>query len=188
MDKNYKPNSYYTHKQLTYLENAYMLLYDEYFELIKDQKGKSKLRKENTKLRLVFEISTIEKIIKFISYVELQKKFVPLSAYDGFMTQTSSSVAEISSGLQRKEGEDVLDWINRLELYLKGLITRHSLSQKDIDSIKGELPKADSFNDFYQEKAYIEMALEKNHIPEDINMAEWVIYKNQVQAKIKKYG
>lgn len=188
MDKKYTNGKRYHNIQIEQMTTAWFKLCDEYFLLVKDQRGKSKLRKSTKKMALLHEISIIEQLIKQISYVVLNKNLLPLSAYNGFITQTSSSVKEISLGLELKENESVFDWIKRIRKYMDGLITRHSLSEKDLETKDDIVDKEPNIGDFYSEKAYLEMALEKNHIPEDICMTEWVIYKNQAFKMIKKHG
>lgn len=181
MDKRYSPNKKYLPKHLNNLNDWWLKLNDHYFKLIKDQKPKANLRKKSSEISLQYEINLMEQVINILSYIVLNKNLLPLSAYNGFITQTSSSVKKISSGLPKRENEDVYDWIERLRSYYDGLITRQNRSEKK----EVRMPE---FSDFYQEKAYLEMALEKDHISETIKMTEWVIYKNQAHVKMSKNG
>lgn len=181
MDKNWNPKKRYTDSQIVSFNYDWFKLTDEYFELVKDQRGKSRFRKKKQETALSLKIQLMDQIIKTLSYCELNKLFLPLSAYNEFIEQTSTSLKKISSGLQ-KDG-DVYEWIKKLINYNDGLKTKYSLDTKN--ETEG---KEAEFSDFYKELAYIEMALEKDNIPEDINMTKWIVYKNQVHAKIHKHG
>jgi len=179
MDKNYKSGKIYTNKDLVKLNYAWLKLVDDYFNLIKDQRGKTQFRKKTQQTALELNIQFMEQIIKTLSYCELNKLFLPLNAYNEFIKQTSLSLKKISSGLQ-KDG-DVYEWIQKLINYNDGLKTKYSLKDKK-EEIEAE------FSDFYKELAYLEMALEKDNIPENIKMTKWIVYKNQVHSKIQKHG
>jgi hypothetical protein len=180
-DRNYNKGKKYTNKKILELNDWWLKLNDQYFKLIKDGRGKSKLRSESKKIALIYEINIIETIINKLSFFTLQKNLLPLSAYNGFITQLSSSVKKISSGLPKRDKEDVYDWIKRLRLYKESLETKQKLLDKtDV--------KEYEFSDFYKELAYMEMALEKDSISEHINMTKWIIYKNQIHDKINKNG
>ena len=186
MDKKYKPKKKYHLLQLEQMTHDWLLLCDKYFTMIKDGRGKSKLRKSKRKMLLLYEISLIDRIIMQLSFTVLNKNLLPLSAFNGFMERTSSSVSKINPSLKQKDKESVYDWIARIRKYKDGLITRHSLSEKDLE----DAPSISNDEDdvFYTEKAYLEEALDKNYIPEDICMSEWIIYKNRAFNKFSKNG
>lgn len=180
MDKNWTDKKRYTQKDIVNLNYYWTVLVDEYFELTKNQKLKNTFRKQKQKTALSLKIEFIDQFISIISYVVLNKDFYPKEHYDDFIEKISQNLSKLSHKL-KKEG-DVYDWINKLINYNNGLKTKYSLENKDEEEKEAE------FSDFYKELAYIEMALEKDSISEDINMTKWIIYKNQVYDKINRHG
>lgn len=180
MDKNYSPEKEYTTQETIDIQEAWLKLCDEYFNVTKSSEMRSSMRKNKQKLDMLFSLILIESIIKMLDYFDANKDYLPEGVKENMLKDLNKELSVIHRSLRFNESEDIQDQLEQIKAVLGGLKTRYELS---LEKEKRNDKKTD-ISDFYAKKAVMEDVLGRT-LSENVNMLQFIEYEKQVKRKVE---
>lgn len=180
LDKDYEEDKAYTTVEIITINEAWLNLYDEYYQKSDDTRLRRELKNHKVTLKLLIEINILKVVIQVLELMQEHEGYVP----EGIVFNTLNSFKNTLSELNKIIKFDISDGletnIKNVTSYYLAIKTRYDLLfKKDMNVDAHDLLL------YYKIKSNIEAILKKDHIPDYINMLQWITYEIQVRLKIK---
>ncbi len=182
MDIDFDDKKKYETSEIVEINEAWLTLYDEYYKKTDDPKLRRELKNRKKNLKLLITINMLEIIVKSLELMKEHEAYVPVAV-------KTSTLNSLKISLRRIHRMIIFDPLAKLETnikyvtsYMLGLKTRYELLFK-------EDMKVDE-NDlllYYKIKSNIEAILNKDYIPDHVNMLQWIAYEKDAKIRLK-YG
>lgn len=178
LDKNYDEDKNYGSHDVVKIQSAWIKMYDEYFEKTDDTRFRKELRNKKKTLDLLLNINLIKSILSVLRSLKENEEFVPGEAMIKTVASLGNSLKEINKNIKFDSVLPLKKNIKNVESYLGGLQSRYEILFKE-DVVVEEK----DILLFYEIKSRIEQVLQKDHIPDYINMLQWIAYEKEVKKK-----
>ena len=180
IDKDHEEDKKYGAADIVEISEAWSDLYDEYYEKTDDPRLRRELKNKKKNLKLLIDINLLEVFIETLKLMQENQDYVPEEAKLSTFSSFKNSLARISKMIVFDTLADLKTNIKNVTGYTAGLRTRYELQFRDDMKV--------DINDlllYYEIKANIEQILKKDHIPDYINMLQWIAYEKQAKRELK---
>ena len=178
IDKDHSEYKKYGERDLIALNEAWIDLYDQYFEKTDSTSLRKELRNKKQTLDLLLSINLIEKIIELLEFLGQHEEYVPSDAYLDTMVGLANDLKRINPRLKYDSTKPIKEQLQLFKSVLGGLETRYRILHRQSQNIK----EADIML-FYQIKSAIEDLFGRN-IDENVNMLQWIAYEKDFKKKL----
>lgn len=180
LDKDYNEDKKYKPSEVIEIHEAWMVLYDEYYEKTDDPKLRRELKNKKKSLKLLININILGIIIDLLELIEENDEYVPNEAKLNTLYSLKKSINKVNRYIIFNPLDDVKTSIKSVKGFLSGLETRYKLYFKEDLKVSD-----DDLLLFYTIKSSIEQILNKDNIPDHINMLQWIAYEKDAKRKLK---
>ena len=178
IDKDYEEEKKYNSNEVEAMHEAWIKLYDQYFEKTDNPSLRKELRNKKQTLDLLLSINLIKKIIEVLEFLDLNMDYVPGDAYMKTISGLGNNLKKINPKLRFDSAKPIKEQIEFCRGVMQGLETRYKILHKEDQEIKqGDIML------FYQIKSSIEDIFGRN-IDENINMLQWIAYEKDFKKKV----
>ncbi len=179
LDKDWKEDKKYSSKDTIDLNQAWLELYDEYFEKTDDTRFTKDLKNKEKNITLLLQIKVIEEIIDVLRFIDKDKEFMPAETYLETVSSIGNNLKRVNNKIKFEVTKPIKDQLPQFEAVLGGLQTRYEILFKEDLSIE---PK--DLQLYYDIITEIELTLDKN-MPRYMNMLHYIAYEKQYRKKIR---
>jgi hypothetical protein len=180
MDVDYDEKKKYSTGEILKINEAWLTLYDEYYEKTDDVRLRKELKNKKKRLKLLIQINTLEVIISVLKLIEENVEYVPSEIKQKTLNSLKGSLKNVSRLIKFDPNIDLKINIKNVKGFASGLKTRYQLHFKE--DLKVD---ANDLLLFYEIKSNIEQILKKDNIPDHINMLQWIAYEKEAKRKLK---
>ncbi len=113
IDKDYEDDKKYTALQLKELQDAWITLYDEYFERTDSTELRSSLRNKKRTSEMLLEINLIENIIDVLKFLDDNLEYLPDDVFLNTVNSLSKDLRKVNKRLVISVTEPIKDQIKR---------------------------------------------------------------------------
>lgn len=179
VDKNYDEKKVYGADDIIVISEAWLKLYDEYFERTDDVRFTKELKNKNETWEILLKIKLIDSILEMLRHLDEHKDYVPGDVYFKAISGLGNQLKRVEKYVRFDSTKELKPQIEQIEAVKGGLQTRYELLFKE--DLKVE--KADIML-YYDIKAHIEQTLDRN-LPQVINMLQWISYEKLYKNKLR---
>lgn len=180
LDKDYDDKKNYNVLETSDISDAWSNLYDEYFEKSDDTGLNKTLRNKDSSLKLLITIKAIEDIVIILKEIDKNLIHMPKDAYLNIVSIIGNNLKRLHKNIKFDTTFPLPGQIAKIESIIGGLQTKYELKFKEDQQVDEEYK-----NYYYDLKANIESVLEKDYIPDHINMLQWMAYEKQYKVRLK---
>lgn len=178
LDVNYKDGKRYANKEETRLNELFSTLYDQYFTLRDDGRGKFLLKSKLEEIKLVRTIKQLKENAEFL---------LILKRYEGLYKEIDVSKHELNTykRIKRISRRIKIKELMGLDYNLKVIDGYMSALANRLNEVKSkvEVKHQKEVINFYDTVANAESWLERNLPIEKISVTRWLAYEKQIQKK-----
>lgn len=171
LDKDFEEDKIYNSLEVTQINDTWNRLYDEYFEKTDDTRFKKDLRYKKNSLELLLEINLLKSIVKILEGLQENEKYAPQELILKTVSSIKNDLQRISNKIKIDTLKPLKENINNVKQYVDGLQTRYELKFK-----KDLVVEEKDIIEYYQMTIEIARVLKVDHIPNYINMLQYIAY------------
>jgi len=180
LDKDYEEDNVYNSNQIAEISLAWNKLYDEYFEKTDDTKFKKDLKHKKSSLELLLEINLLKSILKILEGLKENEKYAPKELILKTESSIKNELKRISTKIKFDTLKPLKENITNVKNYVDGLQTRYEIKFKE-DLVVEEK----DIIEYYQMTIEIARVLKVDHIPDHINMLQYIAYLKTYRKAVK---
>ncbi|MGR3218460.1 MAG: hypothetical protein ACUZ8H_01400 [Candidatus Anammoxibacter sp.] len=180
VDKAYDGSQVYNISQIIEINDAWLQLYDKYYEKSDDNRLRSVLKNKKKNLKLLININILEIIISSLELIRDNEGYIPDGVELKTLSSFKNSLKTISAIIKFEAKGPIEQNIQWVTGYCSGLKTRHQLLFRDDMNVGIQ-----DLLEYYELKANIEEILKKDNIPDHINMLQWIAYEKRAKIRLK---
>lgn len=180
MDIDFDDDKKYDTPEIVEINEAWLVLYDEYYLKTDDPKLRRELKNRKKTLKLLIDINMLEVIIQLLELMKKHEDHIPESVKLSTLNSTKASLKRIGRMIVFDPRAKIESNLKHVKSYTGGLKTRYQLLFKNdmkVDDTDLLL--------YYEIKSNIEAILKKDNIPDHINMLQWIAYEKQAKIRLK---
>lgn len=179
LDKDFKENKKYEDVDIIQINETWLKLYDEYFEKTDDPRFRKELKNKKDSFRLLCAITKGKEFIDLLEFISNNEEYIPNESHLEVVTTIGKGLKKLAREFHFDIEKPLKEIISHNVKVLGGLQTRYELQfKKDLNVEKKDITL------FYEIKAQIESVLQKDYIPDHINMLQWIAYEKQYKKRI----
>lgn len=179
LDKNYSEDKNYTSKEVLEITNAWNSLYDSYYEKTDDTKFKKDLKNKKLSLELLLEINFLKSVIRILTSLKENEKYAPEELILKTVSSLKNDLQKVNKRIKFDTLKPLKENITNVQNYIDGLQTRYELKFKE-DLVVEEK----DIIEYYEMTIEIARVLEMDHIPDHINMLQYIAYLKTYRKKL----
>lgn len=179
LDKDFKEDKVYEDVDIIQINETWLKLYDEYFEKTDDPRFRKELKNKKESFRLLCAITKGKEFLDLLEFVAENEEYIPNETHLEVVTTLGQGLKKLAREYHFDIEKPLKENLNHNRNVLGGLQTRYELQfKKDLNVEKKDITL------FYEIKAQIEQVLQKDYIPDYINMLQWIAYEKHYKKRI----
>ena len=181
LDKDYSESKNYEGDDIIKLNEVWLKLYDDYFAKTDDPRFRKELKNKKQSFQLLCAITKGKEFLDLLQFVSDNELFMPNECHEEVVTTLGNGLKQLAKEYRFDEETSLNELIEHNRRVLGGLQTRYERTFRT----EGEVEERD-ISLFYDIKGQIERILNKDYIPEHINMLQWISYEKQYKKEVSR--